>query len=127
MTLDELNACDREAFVTVIGWIVERSPWVAERAWAHRPFATLDDLHEVITSEVNGAQREEQLALLRAHPDLGTRARMSDASASEQSGAGLTRLSAADVTRLQELTAAYRRTFPFFFAVKGTSTGSDQA
>jgi 2-oxo-4-hydroxy-4-carboxy-5-ureidoimidazoline decarboxylase len=66
---------------------------------------------------------DERLALLRAHPDLGTRARMSDASVGEQKGAGLDRLTREEFDRLQRLNRAYREKFgfPFLFAVKGST------
>ena len=124
MTLAELNACDRARFVATLGWIFEDSPWVAERAWAHRPFASREQLHAVMTAHVAGATRDEQLALLRAHPDLGTRARMSDASTGEQAGAGLDRLTPHEFERLRGLNAAYREKFgyPFLLAVKHSTT-----
>ena len=123
-TLHELNACDRARFVAALGWIFEDSPWVAERAWQRRPFAHVDDLHAAMTSEVAAATRDEQLALLRAHPDLGARAQMSRASTGEQAGAGLDRLSDEEFERLQQLNAAYRQKFgyPFLFAVTGRTT-----
>jgi 2-oxo-4-hydroxy-4-carboxy-5-ureidoimidazoline decarboxylase len=123
-TLGQLNAFDRGRFVAALGWIFEDSPWVAERAWERRPFARLDDLHAAMTSAVAAATTDEQLALLRAHPDLGARARMSRASTSEQAGAGLDRVSDADFERLQQLNAAYREKFgyPFILAVTGRTT-----
>jgi 2-oxo-4-hydroxy-4-carboxy-5-ureidoimidazoline decarboxylase len=71
---------------------------------------------------VAAASPEEQLALIRAHPDLGARARMCTASEGEQVGAGLDRLSAADFERLQRLNTLYREKFgfPFLYAVKGS-------
>ena len=71
MTLAELNAKDRRGFVSAIGPAFEDSPWVAERAWEKRPFTTLDALSDAMASVVAAAPLEEQLALLRAHPDLG--------------------------------------------------------
>jgi 2-oxo-4-hydroxy-4-carboxy-5-ureidoimidazoline decarboxylase len=71
MTLAGLNASDRSTFAGALGWIFEDSPWVAERAWEARPFITLDALHDAMTSVVMAAPAQEQLALLRAHPDLG--------------------------------------------------------
>jgi 2-oxo-4-hydroxy-4-carboxy-5-ureidoimidazoline decarboxylase len=88
-----------------------------------RPFRDLDALHHAMASEVERATPEERLALLRAHPDLGTRARISDASHSEQSGAGLDRLTSAELERLTRLNSAYRDKFgfPFLFAVKDST------
>jgi 2-oxo-4-hydroxy-4-carboxy-5-ureidoimidazoline decarboxylase len=123
MTIAELNALDRGRFVEALGWIFEESPWVAERAWDSRPFPSADALHQQMTLVVSRATRDEQLALLRAHPDLGARARMSDASVGEQAGAGLDRLSRHDFERLHALNSAYREKFgfPFLYAVKGST------
>jgi 2-oxo-4-hydroxy-4-carboxy-5-ureidoimidazoline decarboxylase len=123
MTIAELNACDRDAFVEALGWIFEASPWVAERAWARRPFASLEALHQAMIDVVQQASEPEQLALLCAHPDLGTRTRISDASTGEQRGAGLDHLDAAEYDRLRRLNNEYRRRFgfPFLFAVKGST------
>lgn len=123
MTIADLNSLDREQFVAAIGWVFEHSPWVAERAWEARPFASVDGLHRAMVDRVERALPEEQLALLRAHPDLGTRARVSDASSAEQAGAGLDQLTQAEFERLREFNQAYRDKFgfPFLFAVKGST------
>jgi 2-oxo-4-hydroxy-4-carboxy-5-ureidoimidazoline decarboxylase len=96
---------------------------VAERAWEKKPFATLDALHSAMTSVVAAASQEEQLALLRAHPDLGGRATMSDASSREQESAGLDALTRDELERLLTLNATYRERFgfPFLYAVKGST------
>jgi 2-oxo-4-hydroxy-4-carboxy-5-ureidoimidazoline decarboxylase len=136
MTLAELNEKDLDGFVGALGWIFEDSPWVAERAWEKRPFATLDALHGAMTSVVAAATEEQQLALLRAHPDLGTvrlkpdpagsvrlqaDPEMSSASQREQAGAGLDTLTRDELERLRSVNAAYREKFgfPFLYAVKG--------
>jgi OHCU decarboxylase len=123
MTLEMLNALDRNAFVHALGWVFDGSPWIAERTWPRKPFSTVEALHAAMIGQINGARRDEQLALLRAHPDLGARVSMSAASAREQSGAGLQQLSGADLARLQALNLAYREKFgfPFLFAVKGAT------
>lgn len=123
MTIEALNSLDREGFVAAIGWVFEHSPWVAEGAWSRRPFATVDALHRGMVEQVEAASTERQLALLRAHPDLGTRSRVSDASAAEQGGAGLDRLTPQEFEALQRLNNNYREKFgfPFLFAVKGST------
>jgi 2-oxo-4-hydroxy-4-carboxy-5-ureidoimidazoline decarboxylase len=123
MTIAELNTLEHEQFVSAIGWVFEHSPWVAERAWGMRPFANAQALHRAMVDQVERGLPEEQLALLRAHPDLGTRARVSQASSVEQAGAGLDQLTPAEFERLRRLNEDYRNKFgfPFLFAVKGST------
>ena len=70
MTLAEINALDRAAFVAALGGVFEHSPWIAEGAWARRPFASVDSLHAAMTAVVRASGKAKQLALLRAHPEL---------------------------------------------------------
>ena len=123
MTLATLNKCDQRQFIDAVGWVFEHSPWVAERAWQNRPFASVDALHDAMTQEMFAAAPAKQLTLLRAHPDLGARARMSDASTTEQSGAGLDSLTPFQYERLRAQTSEYGRRFgfPFLYAVKGST------
>jgi 2-oxo-4-hydroxy-4-carboxy-5-ureidoimidazoline decarboxylase len=124
MTIEVLDAMGREAFVATLGCVFENSPWVAERVWPRRPFGTIEALHAAMTRVVAESPRAEQLALIRAHPDLGAKARMSEASSQEQSGAGLDRLRPDEFERLHTLNSAYREKFgfPFIYAVKGSTT-----
>jgi 2-oxo-4-hydroxy-4-carboxy-5-ureidoimidazoline decarboxylase len=123
MTIAHLNSLERVEFVSAIGWVFEHSPWVAERAWKMRPFADVQALHRAMVDQVERSLPDEQIALLRAHPDLGTRARVSGASSAEQAGAGLDQLTQAEFERLQRLNEDYRDKFgfPFLFAVKGST------
>lgn len=113
---------EQARFVEAVGWVFEHSPWVAERAWERRPFASREQLAAVMNEKVATAAREEQLALLRAHPDLGTRAKISPSSTAEQTAAGLDQLTAAEHARLTGLNGQYRAKFgfPFLYAVKGS-------
>ena len=125
MTLVELNALDREAFVARLGGVFEHSPWVAEAAWAKRPFASVDALHSAMAGIVRDAGEARQLVLVRAHPELAgkamVRSELTADSKSEQSGAGLTQCSAEEFARLQDLNRTYtlKFGFPFILAVKG--------
>jgi len=114
----------REAFVLRFGDLFEHSPWVAERAWRPEGFIDADALVAAMASIVAQASADEQLALLRAHPELaGREARageLTDASEAEQASAGLHRLSAAELERFRGLNAAYRARhgFPFIVCVR---------
>ena len=124
IALTELNALPREAFVARLGGIYEHSPWVAERAFAARPFTSLDALHAAMQRAMQDASAGEQLALIRAHPELLGKleaAQLTESSRSEQASAGLDRCTAAQKARMQALNQAYREKFgfPFIVAVKG--------
>ena len=114
---------DLPSFVAALGWIFEHSPWVPERAFGARPFSNLDALHVAMIEQVERATPAERLALLEAHPDLGARARLSEASSVEQSGAGLDSLTPVEFEHLQRINTAYRARFgfPFLLAVKGST------
>jgi 2-oxo-4-hydroxy-4-carboxy-5-ureidoimidazoline decarboxylase len=123
VTLDEANACSPEQFVEALGAVFEDSPWVAGSVLRVRPFASLQSLHAAMCQAVADAPESQKLALLLAHPELGARARMSAASAGEQSAAGLDRLTEEQYQNLIDWTGAYRRRygFPFIYAVKGST------
>jgi OHCU decarboxylase len=123
MTIAELNLLDRAAFVDAVGWIFEHSPWVAERAFETRPFADVDALRVAMVQQVELGTFAERLTLLKAHPDLGARARLSAASTGEQISAGLDSLTPGEFEQLHRLNAAYRSRFgfPFLLAVKGST------
>jgi 2-oxo-4-hydroxy-4-carboxy-5-ureidoimidazoline decarboxylase len=124
VTLDHVNSLPLGPFVGRLGFLFEHSPWVAERTWQQRPFATIEALHAALVNQVERAAPEEKLALVRAHPDLGARAKMSDASKGEQAGAGLDRMPPDQYDLLQRRNAAYRQKFgfPFLYAVKGSTS-----
>jgi 2-oxo-4-hydroxy-4-carboxy-5-ureidoimidazoline decarboxylase len=125
MTLDQLNACDRAGFTAALGAIFEHSPWIPERTWSARPFASVDVLHAALCATLGAASGAEQLAFIRAHPELAGKAairgELTQASNREQSGAGLDRCTPEEYARLHALNAGYgaRFGFPFILAVRG--------
>jgi 2-oxo-4-hydroxy-4-carboxy-5-ureidoimidazoline decarboxylase len=72
---------------------------------------------------LRGANGDAQLALIRAHPDLANKAKLTADSTKEQAGAGLTSLTPEEFARFTELNTAYKQRFrfPFIFAVKGAT------
>ena len=124
-TIQSLNDCDAAGFVDALRGIYEHSPWIAERACARRPFASLAALKLALQDAVDGAAPAERLALLRAHPELAGKAaiagELTAESAGEQAGSGLDRCSPDEYALLHDLNARYnaRFGFPFILAVKG--------
>ncbi|HEX8655652.1 MAG TPA: 2-oxo-4-hydroxy-4-carboxy-5-ureidoimidazoline decarboxylase, partial [Allosphingosinicella sp.] len=92
--------------------------WVEERADA-RPSS--GDRYSDLMAVVRDSSPEEQLALIRAHPELAGKAavdgRLTEASAAEQASARLDRLPQDEYDRFHALNAAYRDKFGFPFII----------
>jgi len=119
---------DRAAFVAAYGGIYEHSPWIAEAVWdtgLTSQHDTPEVLAEAMAAMLDAAPPEDQLEVIRAHPDLAGKVALdgglTDASTHEQAGAGLDQCSPEELARFERLNAAYkaRFDFPFVMAVKG--------
>lgn len=123
--LDDINIMPLYAFLGAFGDVAEHSPWVAEGAWEKRPFQSREDVIAAFAAAMRAAPQDAQLALIRAHPDLATKAKLTQDSTSEQAGVGLDRLTPDEFARFTKLNDAYKARFgfPFIFAVKGATKG----
>ncbi len=117
ITIERVNDLDEEEFAGRFGSLYEHSPWVAEGAWRERPFGDLSDLHEAFLRAVRDAPPERRLALIRAHPELAGKAavagELTAESTSEQTSAGLNRLTPEEYEELTRLNGAYKEKFGF--------------
>lgn len=119
MTIEQINALPRDEFVRIVGPVFEHSPWIAERTSG--PFSSVADLHARLVATVGDADQDEQLALIRAHPDLVGRlsreGQLTKESTTEQAAAGLAALSGEEVRLFETYNAAYREKFGFPFVI----------
>jgi len=104
--------------------LFEHSPWVEARADAA---PTSGDRHADLMAVVYAATPAEQLALIRAHPELAGKAAidgtLTDASTAEQASAGLDRLTPEEYAQFHTLNDAYRaaHAMPFIICVRLTN------
>ncbi|HOM14743.1 MAG TPA: 2-oxo-4-hydroxy-4-carboxy-5-ureidoimidazoline decarboxylase, partial [Rubrivivax sp.] len=125
LTLPQLNAATQADFTALLDGTYEHSPWIAEAAWAKRPFASLAALKLALVQVLRDAGLEPQLALIRAHPELAGKAMVAKTltaeSTHEQGKAGLTECTPDEFARIQKLNADYNAKFgfPFILAVRG--------
>jgi 2-oxo-4-hydroxy-4-carboxy-5-ureidoimidazoline decarboxylase len=124
VTLEHLNTIDDAAFTEALGDVFEHSPWVAEKAAAARPFASLAALFAAMRAVVQDAGVERQTALIKLHPDLAGKAARAGAltadSTAEQVSAGLDRLSEQEFAAFHRANTAYHEKFdiPFIVCVR---------
>lgn len=118
MSENAITDLSDDAFIARFGFLFEHSPWVVERAARRRPFA---DLHAGLMKVVADASEEDQLALVRAHPELAGKAAidrsLTPESSAEQASVGLDRLTEVEFERFHTLNATYRARFGFPFVI----------
>ncbi len=125
ITLEALNGMPVSEFVAALAGVFEHSPWVGERTAPARPFASREHLLQTMLAIVAAASLAEQMALIRAHPELGAvgrrNAQLTKASAREQKRAGLEACSDEQFAELRRLNSAYAEKFgfPFILFVRG--------
>jgi len=125
LNLDSINQLSRQDFVQLLGGIFEHSPWVAELAYALRPFKSGEQLHRVMFEVVRQASAEQHRKLLCSHPELAGKeaeaGNLTDDSKREQAGAGLNQCSSEELKRIKSFNQAYMQkfAFPFIIAVTG--------
>lgn len=124
LSLAEMNALPLAEFVTRFGGVLEHSPRYAERVAQGRPYPDAETVAVAFTRAVQEDSTKQQLALIRAHPDLAGKAALAGEvtaeSASEQAMAGLTRLTPEEYAEFQRLNAAYHDKFdmPYIVCVR---------
>jgi OHCU decarboxylase len=123
------STMSRAVFIEAFGDIFEHSAWIAGKSFdAGLTTAqdTAEGLHAAMAHVLSEADRDQKLALIRAHPDLAGRlklAELTDDSRGEQRSAGLDSLTEQERSRFLALNDAYRHKFgfPFIMAIKGRS------
>ena len=119
ISLTALNAASTSEFMRVLGDVVEHSPEVAERAFAKRPYLSIDDLNAKLIDCIRETNRAEHIALFNRHPELAGReavaGEMTESSTGEQGRLGLTRLPPEQYQRLAHVNRAHREKFGFPF------------
>jgi OHCU decarboxylase len=115
-SVGELNEVSVPAFRDAVAMLFEPAPRFAAWLAAARPFATDADLLKAAARIAHQMSEEDKLELINAHPRLGARDRLSEASRREQ---GATDGEGEDpvAAELAELNAAYEAKFGFRYLV----------
>ncbi|GCE12842.1 2-oxo-4-hydroxy-4-carboxy-5-ureidoimidazoline decarboxylase [Tengunoibacter tsumagoiensis] len=121
VTLQQVNALEHAVFVQTLTPLFEGPPWIISAAWSRRPFTSLTHFHQELCAIMFAASEAQQIALLRAHPDLVGRAALagtlSPSSTSEQASAGLDQLTHEEIALFTQLNQEYHQRFGFPFVI----------
>ena len=121
-TIDKINKLSRSEFVEIFANIFEKTKWIAERLYNQKPFNSFEDLCSKILEIFKTTSKENQLKIIRAHPDLADKTKISLLnidSRTEQNRAGLDQCSEKEFKEFKNLNNEYKKKFgfPFILAV----------
>jgi len=122
MTLEnDLNNLNRDKFVSLFGVIFEKTQWIAEKLFDHKPFKNKEDLINKMFQIYESTQKNEVLVILKSHPKLAIEKNLTKHSSQEQSRANLKNCTDEEYNEFKRLNNEYEEKFgfPFIIAVKG--------
>ena len=122
--INAINNLSQSEFVKIFANIFEKTKWIAEELYNQKPFSSFEDLCTKMLNIFENAAKENQLKILRAHPNLADKIEISSISSDshkEQTNAGLDQCSKQELKEFKDLNDKYKKkfSFPFILAVKG--------
>ena len=122
--INKINNLSQSKFIEIFANIFEKTKWIAEKLYDQKPFNGFDDLCSKMLDIFEYTTKENQLLILKVHPDLADKITvnlLTSNSRTEQSNAGLDQCSEEEFNEFKNLNKSYRQKygFPFVIAVKG--------
>ena len=121
--INKINNLPQSKFIEIFANIFEKTKWIAERLYNQKPFNSFEDLCSKILEIFKTTSKENQLKIIRAHPDLANKTKISlltSDSLTEQNRAKLDQCSEKEFNEFKNLNNAYKKKFdfPFILAVR---------
>ena len=120
-SLDKVNNLSKSDFISVFGNVFEKTKWIAERAYDSKPYNNFEELFAKMIEIFENSNNKNHLKILRAHPDLTVKEKLTKDSQNEQANASLNECSDKEFKEFKKLNKKYKKKFgfPFIIAVKG--------
>ncbi|WP_312754415.1 2-oxo-4-hydroxy-4-carboxy-5-ureidoimidazoline decarboxylase [Rummeliibacillus suwonensis] len=115
--LVKINHSTADAFIEFFQDIFESSTWIPQQAVGSKPFNHINDIFKTMHQVLEDAPTEKKLELIRAHPELGKKIRMSLTSTLEQQKAGLNMLTEDEYNQFLTCNRIYKEKFHFPFII----------
>ena len=121
--INKINKLSQSEFIKVFANIFENSSWIASELYKKKPFDNFEELSSKILNIFETSTKEKQLKILKDHPDLANKTKISSLtpdSLKEQTSAGLDQCTEEEFNEFKKLNDSYKKFgFPFILAVKG--------
>ena len=120
--INKINKLPKSEFIKVFANIFENAIWIAEKLYNQKPFDNFEELSSKMLNIFETAKKEKQLKILKDHPDLANKTKISSLtpdSLKEQTSAGLDQCTEKEFNEFKKLNDTYKKFgFPFILAVK---------
>ena len=120
-SIDKFNKLSKAEFISIFGNIFEKTDWIAEKAYALKPFNNFQELFSKMMEIFENTEKDKHLEILNSHPDLAIEKKLTDDSKNEQKNASLNQCTEKEFIEFKKLNEEYKKKFgfPFIIAVKG--------
>ena len=120
-SLNKVNKLSKSDFISIFGNVFEKTDWIAEKAYALKPFNNFQELFSKMMEIFENSKKEKHIEILNAHPHLAVEKKLTEDSKNEQKNASLNQCNDAEFIEFKKLNAEYKKKFgfPFIIAVKG--------
>ena len=118
--IQKINKMTKSEFVSVFGNVFEKTIWIAERAYALKPFKNYEELSSKILGVYENSTKERHLEVFNSHPNLVVEKVLTEDSKKEQNSSKLDQCSKKEFEEFKKLNVEYKKKFlfPFIIAVK---------
>ena len=120
-SIEKVNQLSENEFISTFGNVVEKTNWIANKAFNLKPYKDFDDFISTIIKIYENSSKEDCLTIFNAHPELAIEKKLTEDSHKEQRDANLNRCNNEEFSEFKNLNIEYRSKFgfPFIIAVKG--------
>ena len=120
-SIDRINKLSKIEFVETFSNIFEKSMWISEKLYAHKPFKNSAELALKMLNIFEISGEKNQLKIINSHPDLVIEKKLTPNSKKEQNLSGLGECSKEEFVEFKNLNIKYKKKFgfPFILSVKG--------
>ena len=117
----DINLLTKKEFLTIFGFIFEKSEWIADKTFDLRPFENSEDLIKKMVNIYENTSNERVIDIFKLHPKLAIEKKLTSFSSKEQDGAKLNKCTKDELEEFRNLNNDYEKKFgfPFIIAVKG--------
>lgn len=117
----DINLLTKKEFLTIFGFIFEKSEWIADKTFDLRPFDNSEDLINKMVNIYENTSNERVIDIFKLHPKLAIEKKLTSFSSKEQDGAKLNKCTKDELEEFRNLNTNYEKKFgfPFIIAVKG--------